>query len=467
MSPTPLFRAAGAAVATSGLLLGLTLVGSAAAGGAATPARCAPSALTASSRPVNIVFWESMSQANATTLDDLTNEFNDMQHAVHVTLVQQGGSDITWEKYQAGLSNGQLPDMVQLQDVDLQGAIDTNSILPVQACINATHYATSDYVPQVLSYWKVNGVQWAMPFAVSNPVLYYNKLAFSKAGLNPNQPPATLPQMIADAATLKKAGYGTALKLDDWHLETWLATANQLFVNNANGRRGRAAKAVFDTATGRRIFTLLDGFVRSGLATTNPSTGPDDFDNLLGVGNGKYAMTIDTSAALGTIQSLLSGGKYPNVQLGVGPFPVLSTSSRGGIEPGGAALYIMKGSSPAKQAAAWRYITFLDSTQSQATWSAGTGYIPVRMSSTRTATLQGLWRSNPAFAVAYRQQVAGITTAATSGSVIGDYNDVRTAVLDAEMSMYQSGVSPAAALATAAQQVTSILQSYNQRIGAS
>jgi hypothetical protein len=35
------------------------------------------------------------------------------------------------------------------------------------------------------------------------------------------------------------------------------------------------------------------------------------------------------------------------------------------------------------------------------------------------------------------------------------------------MSMYQSGVSPAAALATAAQQVTSILQSYNQRIGAS
>jgi sn-glycerol 3-phosphate transport system substrate-binding protein len=435
------------------------------AGAASVPAGCATAALTKASKPVNIVFWESMSQANATTLTDLTNEFNGMQHAVHVTLVQQGGSDVTWEKYQAGLSNGQLPDMAQFQDTDLQGAIDTDSVLPVQSCINATHYATSDFVPQLLSYWKVNGVQWALPFAVSNPVLYYNKLAFTKAGLNPNDPPATLPQMISDAGVLKKAGFGTALKLDSWHLETWLASANQPFVNNSNGRQGRANKAAFNTATGRKVFTLLDSFVRSGLATTNSSSGPSAYDNLLGVGNGKYAMTIDTSGALGTIQSILAGGKYPNVQLGVGAFPVLSASTKGGIEPGGSALYIMKKSSPAKQAAAWQFMTFLDNTQSQATWAAGTGFIPVRMSSTKTATIQSLWRTNPAFEVAYKQQVSGITTAATSGSAIGDYSDVRTAVLNAEMSMYQSGVSPSAALTAAAQQVNQTLQSYNQRLG--
>jgi sn-glycerol 3-phosphate transport system substrate-binding protein len=466
MRTTRITRPAGAALATSALALGLLVVsaGGASAASAKDQSACAPSALSKSAQPINIVFWESMSQANATTLGDLTNEFNAMQHAVHVTLVQQGGSDVTWEKYQAGLSNGQLPDLAQFQDTDLQGAIDTDSVLPVQTCMDANHYATSDFVPQLLSYWRVKGVQWALPFAVSNPILYYNKLAFTKAGLNPDKPPATLPEMISDAAVLKKAGFGTALKLDSWHLETWLASANQPFVNNSNGRQGRASKAAFDTATGRKIFSLLSSFVRSGLATTNSSTGPSAYDNLLGVGNGKYAMTIDTSGALGTIQSLLSGGKYPNVQLGVGAFPVLSSSTKGGIEPGGSGLYIMKKSSPAKQEAAWKYIAFLDNTQSQATWSAGTGYIPVRMSSTRTATLQHLWHSNPAFEVAYQQQVSGLTTAATSGSVIGDYSDVRTAVLNAEMSMFQSGVSPAAALATASQQVTAILQSYNQRL---
>jgi sn-glycerol 3-phosphate transport system substrate-binding protein len=466
MRTTRFIRPAGAVLGTSTLTLGL-LLGSgsgASASPAKTPTGCASSALTKSAQPVNIVFWESMSQANATTLTNLTNQFNAMQKAVHVTLVQQGGSDVTWEKYQAGLSNGQLPDMAQFQDTDLQGAIDTNSILPVQTCINANHYATADYIPQLLSYWKVSGVQWAMPFAVSNPILYYNQLAFTKAGLNPDKPPATLPEMISDAKILQKAGFGTALKLDSWHLETWLASANQPYVNNSNGRKGRASKAAFNTATGRKVFTLLDSLVHSGMATTNSSSGPSAYDNLLGVGNGKYAMTIDSSADLGTIQSLLNGGKYPNVKLGVGAFPVLSASTKGGIEPGGSALYIMKKSSPAKQAAAWQYIAFLDNTQSQATWSAGTGYIPVRMSSTKTTTLQTLWHTNPAFAVAYQQQVSGITTAATSGSVIGDYNDVRTAVLNAEMSMYQSGVSPAAALATAAQQVTAILQSYNQRL---
>jgi sn-glycerol 3-phosphate transport system substrate-binding protein len=469
MSTRSVIRTTSAMIATSALALGLPLAadGTIAAGAAAkSPASCALSTLAKAAHPVSIVFWESMSQANATTLTNLTNEFNSMQSAVHVTLVQQGGSDVTWEKFQAGLSNGQLPTLAQIQDTDLQGAIDTDSILPIEDCITTNHYSTSDFIPEVLSYWRVNGVQWALPFAVSNPILYYNKLAFEKAGLNPNKPPATLSQMIADAAALKKVGYGTALKLDSWHLETWLATANKLFVNNANGRKGRASKAAFDTPTGRKIFTLLDNFVRSGLATTNPSTGPSDYDNLLGVGNGKYAMTIDTSAALGTIQSLLSGGQYPNVQLGVGAFPVLNASVKGGIEPGGSALYIMKkGSSPAKEAAAWKYITFLDSTQSQATWSAGTGFIPVRMSSTKTTTLKDLWLKDPAFAVAYRQQVGGITTPATSGSVIGDYSDVRTAVLNAEMSMYQAGVSPAAALSTAAAQVTSILQSYNERIG--
>ena len=53
------------------------------------------------------------------------------------------------------------------------------------------------------------------------------------------------------------------------------------------------------------IFSQLSTLVRSGDATTNPSTGPDQYDNLLGIGSGKYGMTIETSAALGTVTQLL------------------------------------------------------------------------------------------------------------------------------------------------------------------
>ena len=234
------------------------------ASGAVAMPKCPLSALAAAKGPVDIDFWESMTQANATTLQTLTTAFNAMQTKVHVTLVQQDGYTTTWLKYQAGLSNHQLPAVAQLTQTDLQGAIDTRSLLPAQSCIDAAHYATGDYVSRALSYYEVDGVQEAMPFAVSNPVVYYNKQAFQTAGLNPTDPPATLGQYMVDAKALKAHGSGTALVLDSWHLETWLATADQPFVNGGNGRRARATKAVFDTPTGRRIWTDLDNLVRSG-----------------------------------------------------------------------------------------------------------------------------------------------------------------------------------------------------------
>jgi sn-glycerol 3-phosphate transport system substrate-binding protein len=441
-------------------------LGAGSAGAASLPS-CNLSALAKHQGVVDITFWESASTANLPYLQSITDAFNSSQSKVHVTLVTQDGYDDTWQKYEAGLTNGQLPDVVQLEDERTQEAIDTRSFLPVQSCMNAAHYSTSDFLPRLLGYWKVGGVQWALPFAVSAPIVFYNENAFTKAGLNPADPPLTLSEMVADAKALKASGSGMALVLDPWHLETWLATANKLFVSNNNGRSGRATKAVFDNPTAVSIFTQLRQMVRSGDATTNPSTGPDEYDNLLGIGSGKYGMTIETSAALGAVTSLLSGGQYSNVKLGVGPFPVYSSSVKGGVEPGGSGIYISNKVPAIDQAAGWEYLAYVCNTQSQATWAAGTGYIPDRKSSTQTATVQHLWATDPGYKVAYNEVNGGVNTPATLGSVIGPYADVRTDVLNAEISMYTSGVSAASALKTAETNVDSTISDYNSRLGAS
>jgi sn-glycerol 3-phosphate transport system substrate-binding protein len=435
---------------------------------AAAPAKagggqCQPSLVAKHKGTVSIDFWESMVTANGKTLQTLTNAFNASQHKVHVTLVQQRSYTTTWIKYQAGLSNGQLPSVVQLTSIDLQGVADSHSVTPVQSCMKAAHYKTSDFVPRVLAAYKLDGQEVGMPFAVSGPVLLYNELVFEKDGIS--SPPATLGQFVADAAILKAHGSGVGLKLDPWHLETWLASAGQLFVNHDNGRKGRATKAAFDTPTAKKIWTDLDQLVSSGAATTNLATGSAAFDNLLGIGSGKYAMTIDTTAVLGTVEAVLASGQYPNVKLGVAPFPVYSSKVHGGIEVGGSALYISNHQSAVDQAAAWQYIAYLDSTQSQATWAKGTGYIPIRKSSAKTALVKSLWSAEPGYKVAYEQLVSGANTPATAGAVLGPYTQVRTAELDAEESMYQSGVSPATALSNAATQIDQILAQYDQRIG--
>ncbi len=469
MRTSRLSRLAAAALftasATTATTAAVVVAGTPSAGAATKLPACNLKALANHKGVVNIDFWESANSANLTTLQAITSSFNSSQSKVHVTLVTQSGYDDTWQKYLAGLSNGQLPAAAQLEDQRTQAAIDTSSFLPIQSCMNAAKYSTSDFLPRPLAYWKVNGVQWALPFAVSAPILYYNQNAFTKAGIS--GPPTTLSKMVADAKTLKASGSGMGLVLDPWHLETWLATANTLFVNNKNGRSARATAGVFNNKTSVSIFSQLKQLVTSGDAVTNPSSGPNAYDNLLGIGSGKYGMTLETSAALGTVTQLLGSGQYANVKLGIGAFPVYSSSVKGGVEPGGSGVYISNKVPALQQAAAWQYLSYLCNTQSQATWAAGTGYIPVRKSSAQTATVQHLWATNPGYKVAYDEINNGANTAATSGSVIGPYANVRTDILNAEISMFTGGVSASKAVKTAQSNVNSTISSYNSRLGVS
>ncbi len=435
---------------------------------AALPA-CPLSALAKAQHPVQITAWHALTQANATALQAATDQFNSSQSQVHVTLVNQPQYNDTQEKFVAGLSTGDLPDVAQIQDTGLQQMIDTHAILPVQSCINADHYSSqlSDFIPRTLSYWTVKGVLYGMPFNVSNPVFFYNKTAFQKAGLDPNSPPQTLNQVMVDAQKLKasgavtQAGYG--LKTDPSDLEEWVAKAGEAYVNNGNGRQARATTAIFDATAAKQVFAWMSKMVSSGLAVVNNDQNTEAYNNLLGIGNGNQAMTIDSSATLGTITQLLNSGQYPNVNLGVGAMP--GPSGPGGVLVGGAAFYIVNKSSPAKQAAAWEYLKFLDSPQTQATFGAATGYVPIRKSSVTLPAMQQLWAKIPGYKVAYDQLVTGPSNTATAGPVIGDYQGVRDAVRNAEEAMFSNGVKSNTALAQAVKNATAAIQAYNARVG--
>ena len=447
-------------------ILPLAAAGPAVAGAASTPV-CSPKALAASKGPVTINFWESMPRANGEEMVKLTNQFNASQKKVHVNLVVQTTYQETFQKYRSALSNGQTPDIAMLTDTDTQAAIDTQSFIPAQTCMSAAGFKTGDLLPRALAYWKVNKTQWAMPFGVSGPVLYYNKKAFTAAGLDPNKPPATLSQLVSTAKTLKdKTGAGMGMVLDPWHLLTWMATGNQTAVNNNNGRTARANKATFNSSAGLAVFNALAQMKKDGSVQTNSVQGAGRYDNLLGAGSGKFSMTIDTSAAQGTIQQLLATGQYPNVDVGVAPMPkVFTTSSKGGIEPGGNGLWISKRSTPAKQAAAWQYEAFLLSSGTQAAWSAGTGYIPLRTSAAKSSTIQALWAKDPGFSVAYTQLTKGTQDYATAGAVIGPFEDVNGAIANAEASIFVKNVAPKTALNAAVAASNGIIAAYNKRLG--
>jgi sn-glycerol 3-phosphate transport system substrate-binding protein len=123
-------------------------------------------------------------------------------------------------------------------------------------------------------------------------------------------------------------------------------------------------------------------------------------------------------------------------------------------------------SAPAKQAAAWQFLKFLDSPTNMTTWAIGTGYLPIRKSSAASTAMQDYWAKDPGFKVAYDQLLSGPNTIATSGSVIGPNIEVRQGVRDAENRMFLEGAAPKTALAEATKAATAAIVDYNARIGA-
>jgi sn-glycerol 3-phosphate transport system substrate-binding protein len=436
-------------------------------GGGGGGGACPVNALDRATGTVAITMWHGLNRANEETLQRITQQYNASQSKVAVTLVNQTGYKETLQKFRTGLSTGDLPDITQIEDTGLQQMIDTQAVIPIQDCVDAEDYELDDYIPRVIDYYTVEDTLWPMPFNVSNPVLYFDRNAFTAANLDPNDPPSTLDEVAEYSAKIKQAGagyeYGYGLKLDPWYIEQMSAKGGIPFVNNGNGRDARATATVFDNKTGLEIFTWMKDMVDDGLAVTNEAQGPSQFDNLLGIRSKKVGMTIDSSASLGTISQVLASGEGGGVSLGVGPMP--GPSGDGGVLVGGAALYISKGSAPEKQAAAWDFLKYLTSPEIQAEFAAGTGYVPIRESSIELPAIKDLWAREPGYKVAYDQLTTGVNNVATAGPVIGDYQGVRDSILAAEQEMFTEGLSPQQALTKAARSADQKIEDYNSRVG--
>jgi sn-glycerol 3-phosphate transport system substrate-binding protein len=419
--------------------------------------------LPAAKKPVSITMWNA--QRNVAPLKQLADQFNASQTDVKVSIVDLPTYDAALQKFLSGLNTGDLPEVAMMEEINLQKAIDTGAMLPAQSCINAEKYSMKDYVKRITDYFTVNGVQWPMPFNVSNPLFYYDKHDFQTAGLDPAKPPVTLTDLEADAKKLKAAGIKTpfVFKVDGWYLEHWFAKAGVLYANNSNGRKGRATKVAFNNKQGLAVFQFLDRMQREGLAQ---GVDHNSFDNLFAIANGNASMTIDTSAALGTIQSALEsgGGADKQLQFGVAPMPGLP--GPGSVVVGGGSIYLVrKGKTAAQQEGAWRFAKFLDDPKSQATWSAATGYLPVRKSAVSMPAVQQAWAKSPGYKIAYQQLTTGASSLATAGPVVGPYTEVRDAVNGQMAEILDKGKDPKLALADAAKNANKAIADYNDRLG--
>ena len=421
--------------------------------------------------PVSITFWHSMTAANEKTLQTLIQRFNSSQNEVVVNPIFQGSYNDSLNKILASLGRaGELPALVQIEDISTQLMIDSQEITPVQDFIDKEDYDLSALEPRVLDYYRVGDRLYSMPFNVSNPVLYYNKTDFREVGLDPEKPPQTLEEVKAYSEKLLKKDSsgnitrsGISLEISPWYFEQMLAKAGALYINNGNGREARATEAVFNGPEGKAIFQWWADMIESGLAF-NVGRNPSGADHLLAINSGRASMTIGSSAALRSVFDIIEAGGAEGIELGVAPMPG-PQSEEGGIVVGGASLWIVKARPEAEQEAAWKFIKFLAEADQQAEWYAGSGYFPIRSDAFDLPVAQEAEAEYPYLRVAPQQLQEGARDRATQGAIMGPFTKIRWEIIaPAFESIVLTGTPPDEALDGAASEATALIKDYSERV---
>jgi sn-glycerol 3-phosphate transport system substrate-binding protein len=241
-----------------------------------------------------------------------------------------------------------------------------------------------------------------------------------------------------------------------------LAEHGDLYVNNGNGREGRATEVVFNGAAGQAFFRSWHDMIKEGSAI-NVGRNPSQADALLSMGVGRATMSLSSSAALRSVIDVLERGEM-DIEPAVGAVPGIP----GGTGfPGvyGRSLWILKGRPEAEQEAAWKFIKWLLEPEQQAEWFAGSGYLPVRVSAYDLPAAQGAIAEYPGFRVAVDLFLGAPSTQASLGPLLGPFRDVREAVTTAMEEMVVGSRDPIEALDDAAAEANDIIENYNRRLG--
>lgn len=322
----------------------------------------------------------------AKIIDGYVTEFNQTHPDITVKPVFAGSYTESYSKTIAAIRGGTPPDTAILLSQNLNDLLAQGLVIPLDSFIqqDAATMNMSDFYPAFMLNSTQDGKVWSIPFQRSTPVMYYNKDAFRKAGLDPNKPPQSWDELVADAQklTVKDAAghvqqYGVEIPsaggVDTWLLEALTIEAGGLLydANNPCCTINLDTQPVKDA-----IGFLRDLGGKYGVSPSGPvnwGTAPNDFVA------GKVAMIYHSTGSLGFIR------KNANFDFGTAFLPA---KARFGVPTGGGNFYLFKATPPDRQQAAWQFIKWMTSPERLAQWSIDSGYVAPRKSSWDTSAMQ-------------------------------------------------------------------------------
>lgn len=376
-------------VTTAIAVLGAAAVGLTACGpavGAGDPAAEGDATDWSAIEPASsISFWTNHPGGSQEVEQEIIADFTE-ETGIEVEIVTAGANyEEVSQRFQTAQTSGDVGDLVVMSDATWFTNYVNGSLLALDDVFAAAEGDSSTYNTTLFDDYLYEGAHYAVPYARSTTIYYYNKDHYEAAGLT--EAPTTWDEVRENSQALVEAGVtDTAFSFppaEDY--PAWMM--NNLIWGYGGGWSDEwDASAVTSEGTVEAVQFAQDA-VQDGWANVSSGSPADDF------AAGATSQFIGSTGSLGGVT------ETAGFEVGVAFLPGGPVEQELVVPTGGAGIAISSASTPEQQLAAAMLADFLTSADNTVTFSGATGYVPVRTDADASA----LYAENPNFEVAVEQ----------------------------------------------------------------
>ncbi len=426
------------------------------AAAAATIALVSPASAT-----TDIMWWHAMSGELGRQLEKLAADFNASQSEYRIIPSYKGNYTQTVTAAIFAFRSRSQPAIVQVNEIGTATMMAAKgAIYPVYELMRdeKESFSSSAYLPAVAGYYSdVDGNLLSFPFNASTPILYYNKTMFRDAGLDPDAPPKTWPDLGLAATRLREHGAacGFTTSWPSWiNVENFSAFHNLPIATRANGFGGLDAVLNFNNAVVVRHINQLAQWQTSEVFdySGRGQTAEPRFQK------GECGIFIGSSATRADIKA---NSKF-EVGYGMMPYwPDVAGAPQNTII-GGATLWVLRDRPRAEYTGVAKFFAFLSRPDVQAAWHQNTGYLPITRAAYELTRTQGFYDRNPGAEIAFEQVTLKPPTENSRGLRLGSFVLIRDVIDDELEQTFAGKKSAQAALDSAVERGNRLLRQFER-----
>lgn len=373
---------------------------------------------------VTIQWWHAHGGALGERVNQIAAGFNNSQKEYEVIATYKGNYADTMTAGIAAFRSKNPPHILQVFEVGTATMMAARgAVKPVYQVMKESGlpFDANAFLPTVTAYYTTaDGKMISMPFNSSTPVLYFNKEAFKKAGLDPAKPPKTWPEVGETAKKLVAAGYpaGFSSAWTSWiHIENLSAWHNVPMGTKANGFGGLDASLTYNSPLHVKHFQQLADWQKDKVFV---------YGGRINKGNSKFSsgevgMYTESSAGYAGFKSTCK------FEFGTSMLPYWP-EAKGAPQNtiiGGASLWVMAGHPKGDYKAVAAFFNYLSSPEVQADWHQATGYLPITLAAYQLSKKQGFYDKNPDLETALKQMTLNKPTENSKGLRFGSFAQIR------------------------------------------